>query len=142
MDSAIWRVELAGPCPDLTEHQLRWLRPRALAKGVRLELAPLQIRASFSVSAQDLDVAIGRARARWETTAAALGLPHTRLCHFAIDEAAPPLHDSYSTARNLPRPRPRSGAAWLDLPPAATLELDDPVGPQEDRAPTRLLALR
>lgn len=142
MSSAVWRVELGGPCPDLTEAQLRRLRPRALAEGIRLTLEKSQIRASFSVAAPDLDVAIARARRRWETTAAGLGLAETRLSHFVIDEAAAPPDDARSTARSRPAPRPRSGVVCLDLPLPATLELDESVNLREHRAPTRLLALR
>lgn len=142
MDHGFWRVEFAGPRPDLTAHQLRWLQPRALSRGVRLELSTSSIRASFAVSAPDLDVAVTRARRRWETAAAALDLPNTQLSHFAIDQVSAPPDNAHSPAKNRPTPRPRSGVAQLDLPLTGPLELDESAGQADDRAPARLLALR
>ena len=109
MNRAIWRVELVGAQPDLTDAEWSDLRGRALVAGVRLDPAgESRMRAAFGLSAVDLSQALDQALQRWEDLTLLLGLPFVSPLRLVVDQVA---HPDGVVAMRQDRPRPVVGLA-------------------------------
>ena len=109
MNRAIWRVELVGAQPDLTDAEWSDLRGRALVAGVRLDLDDgCRMRAVFAISALELREALERALQRWEDLTLLFGLPFVSPSRLVVDEVG---HPDGVVAMQQDRPRPLVGMA-------------------------------